>query len=413
MAQKAPSVLSLYLQQTPVHAWERLSNGSCFFKQVGSLSVRNNRETKARWYCYALAQGAVPSTGSLSKVFNCLIEADRQLSLWPFEVLFEQGFRAKDAGLKVEDMVDLAIKSNKDGLAAWLLEKTPSAELRPEWLLQIVLLDSAKYQLSKIRSMQRLQEIVRFAYGGGREDTKELVDLPCDGKAVGKRQSLIELLLQRGLDINWSDASGRTAVGCADGYYRSFLIQHGAVLQGKNDEGQSLLTQAIATENFELMSQVLAHDPEAFSKPDGGGTLPAQAWWSLPTATATEMVNWWKEKGCWPGIVEATDGNGRDFLTAGLSLYTCPSDDAGKENLKQSLDWRLARLEMDLHSRAWVDPNARGETVHFWLKSLEMHDLVVQYVIPRRELLLQKVLDKADQQISAEKRPGNQAKPRL
>lgn len=413
MAQKAPTVLSLYLQQTPVHAWERLSNGSCFFKEVGSLSVRNNRETKAAWYCYALSKGAVPSTGSLLNVFKCLVEADGQRSLWPFEVLFEQGLRAKDAGLKVEDMVDLAIKNNKNGLAAWLLEKTPSAELRPEWLLQIVLLDSAKNQLSQIRRMQRLQETIRLSYHGGGSDTKELVGLPCDEKAVGKRQSLIELLLKKGLDINWSDESGRTAVGCADGYYRSFLVQQGAALRGKNDEGQNLLTQAIAVGDFEFMSQVLAQDPEAFSKQDEGGTLPAQAWWSLPTTVATEMVSWWKEKGWWPGILAATDGNGRDFLTAGLSLYTCPSDDAGKENLKQNLDWRLARLEMDLHSRAWVDPNARGETVHFWLKSLEMHDLVVQYVIPRRELLLQKVLDKADQQISAEQRPGHQAKPRL
>lgn len=413
MAQKAPSVLSLYLQQTPVHAWERLSNGSCFFKQVGSLNVRNNRETKAGWYCYALSQGAVPSTGSLKNVFNCLIEADGQRSLWPFETLFERGLRPKDAGLTVEDMVDLAIKNNKNGLAAWLLEKNPSAELKPEWLLQIVLLDSAKNQLSQMRRMQRFQEMIRVSYRGGNADTKELVSLPCDEKAIGKRQSLIELLLKKGLDINWSDESGRTAVSCADGYYRSFLIQQGAVLQGKSDEGQSLLTQAIATGDFEFMRQVLAHDPEAFSKPDEGGTLPAQAWWSLPTATATEMVSWWKEKGWWPGIVEATDGNGRDFLTAGLSLYTCPSDDAGKENLKQSLDWRLARLEMDLHSRAWVDPNSRGETVHFWLKSLEMHDLVVQYVIPRRQLLLQKVLDKADQQMSADPRPERQAKPRL
>ena len=111
----------------------------------------------------------------------------------------------------------------------------------------------------------------------------------------------------------------------------------------------------------------------------------------------------------WHSILGAHDRHGRNFLTAGLAMMIKKGPDKDNETvLAHQLEWRLGRLEKEIHSSMWVDPDQGGETLNFWLGVARAEGLMAKYVLPRRELMLKAALAHVDQTL--ESQPSNQSR---
>ena len=72
------------------------------------------------------------------------------------------------------------------------------------------------------------------------------------------------------------------------------------------------------------------------------------------------------------------------------------------------LDKYLGRLETEIHSSMWVDPDQAGETLNFWLGVARTEGLMAKYVLPRRELMLKAALERVDATLADQ--PSNQSR---
>ena len=224
-----------------------------------------------------------------------------------------------------------------------------------------------------------------------------------------KKEELIVALLERGVDINHVSEDGKTAYAWADAGTRKFLEERGALPKGRGAYGFDIASQLLSTCSWEELGKVLALNPHALLAENADGTLAAGSWWGLSADRASVALLWLKKNEVWQAILGAHDRHGRNFLTAGLASVVGKGPEKDKEDaLAHELEWRLGRLETEIHSSMWVDPDQAGETLNFWLGVARTEGLMAKYVLPRRELMLKAALERVDATLADQ--PSNQSR---
>lgn len=402
-----------WLYDNPKEKWALEGCSKTFYGHLLKPEVKQEFHSydHAEIVLHALRQDVRPSRREMPAVVNVLLKQDKHLYSWPFERLLDMGAHPQMKVNRHMRWLDEALLQGKYALAILLLERGAKLTDRQGNLRHELFPLAFKRQSSKdLYASMRYNSIALEDMYEARSKRKSIPVLPTEGFHLeGMRKELVLALLQAGLDVNHVLKDGCTAYGLADTRMRWFLVEHGAVLQGRGAYGVDIAAHLLADGEFKELEKMLSHNPNALLAENLDGTLAVGAWWRLSPENASRALAWFKKKGVWEAILATHDRHGRNFLTAGLAQLIGKGPDKDKENeLAHRLEWPLGRLETEIHSSMWVDPDQGGETLNFWLGVARSEGLMAKYVLPRRELMLKAALANVDQAL--EDQPSNQSR---
>lgn len=409
--------LGLKLCTEPVSSWHEPSlTGDFFGALLSAKEWKLSFQETAEMFAIALYQGAMPASENQGAVIEALM-AGCDDQLWPFVKLIEQGANPGQELPRGKTWIYCALEKGLYGLGSLLMKHGASLEEKKGLALDHAIALAFMAQREKEEDYEDAAYMGYFDFYEGllphqisASEHFVLLNIPfADTDLRGDLHPLVEELLALGQDINAPTPSGHTAYGLACPEQRGWLKSRGAHCWGNDKRGYQVFFQLMVQNQWGALKEVLLEDPLAFQRCNADGSLAALAWWALPPDTASQAIGWFKEHQVWERVLSAVDQNGRNFLTGGLKMILEDTlNPFLKGNLKASgnpdkqkkafLEGRLARLETEIHSSMWVDPDEKGETVNFWLSTTGHSNLLSKYVLPRRERLLRLVLDRVDQQ---------------
>lgn len=400
-----------WLYATPKKAWTLEGCSKTFyghlFKPAGKQKFYSYDHAEIA--LHALHQGARPSRREMPALLALLLKQSDHVYSWPFERLLDMGAHPRMKVKRHRRWLDEALIQGKHALALLLLERGApltdrQGNLRHDVFPLMFKKQSQRDHFDSMAYKMSLSDMYDW------HERSSIPDLPQSGFDVeSKGEELVLALIQAGLDVNHASEDGSTAYALAEPQMRKFLEANGALPQGRGAYGLDIAAHLLGEGKFKELEKLLAHNPNALLAENADGTLAVRAWWGLPPDKASAALAWFKAKGIWHSILGAHDRHGRNFLTAGLAMMIKKGPDKDNETvLAHQLEWRLGRLETEIHSSMWVDPDQGGETLNFWLGVARAEGLMAKYVLPRRELMLKAALAHVDQTL--ESQPSNQSR---